>query len=52
MSLCESTVEDAALAWFGELGYSLPWGRNPHPGVFHGERASYSDVMLVPVTAG
>jgi hypothetical protein len=29
MSLNESIVEDAALAWFGELGYAV--GHGPHP---------------------
>jgi len=28
MSLNESTVEDATLEWFGELGYAV--GRGPH----------------------
>lgn len=28
MSLNESTIEDAALEWFGELGYAI--GQGPH----------------------
>ena len=29
MSLNEAIVEDAALTWFGELGYAV--GHGPHP---------------------
>jgi len=57
MSLNESIVEDAALEWFGELGYAV--GHGPHiapgeyaggtltPALSHGERESYGDVVLV-----
>jgi type I restriction enzyme R subunit len=57
MSLNESIVEDAALEWFGELGYAV--GHGPQvapgqhaegtltPGISHGERESYSEVVLV-----
>ena len=47
MSLHESHVEDAALEWFGELGYAV--GHGPHfaPGEPATERASFGDVVLV-----
>jgi type I restriction enzyme R subunit len=56
-SLNESIVEDAALEWFGELGYAV--GHGPHlapgehaegtltPALFHIERESYSEVVLM-----
>jgi len=59
MSLTESIVEDAALTWFGELGYSclgaeaLTPTHAPHPlpastsGRGAGERESYGEVVLV-----
>ena len=43
----ESTVEDAALAWFGELGYAVLHGPDITPEQPHAERATYSDVVLV-----
>ena len=57
MSLNESIVEDAALEWFGELGYAV--GHGPHiapgeyaggtltPALSQGERESYGEVVLV-----
>ncbi len=57
MSLNESIVEDAALEWFGELGYAV--GHRPQlapgehaggtltPALSHGERESYGEVVLV-----
>ncbi len=47
MSLNESIVEDAALEWFGELGYAI--GNGPHlaPGEPAAERASFGEVVLV-----
>jgi type I restriction enzyme R subunit len=47
MSLNESIVEDAALEWFGELGYAV--GHGPHlvPGEPAAERDSFSEVLLV-----
>jgi type I restriction enzyme R subunit len=50
MSLNESTVEDAALKWFGELGYEF--GHGPHlapcePASRDGGRDSFSEVVLV-----
>ncbi|MFM8323964.1 MAG: type I restriction endonuclease, partial [Pirellulaceae bacterium] len=47
MSLNESIVENAALDWFGELGYAV--GQGPHiaPGEPAAERNSYGEVVLV-----
>lgn len=42
--LNESIVEDAALTWFGELGYSYLGAEALAPS--HGERELYSDVVL------
>jgi len=57
MSLNESHVEEAALEWFGELGYAVGHGPKIAPGeqaggtltpaLSQGERESYSDVVLV-----
>jgi hypothetical protein len=57
MSLNESIVEDAALEWFGELGYAVGHGPQLAPGEYaggtltpalsHGERESFSLVVLV-----
>ena len=50
MSLNGSTVEDAALEWFGELSYAF--GHGPHlapgePASRDGGRDSFSEVVLV-----
>jgi len=57
MSLNESIVEDAALTWFGDLGYAV--GHGPQlalgeyagstltPALSQGERESYGEVVLV-----
>jgi hypothetical protein len=50
MSLNESIVEDAALKWFGELGYAF--GHGPHlapcePASRDGGRDSFGEVVLV-----
>jgi type I restriction enzyme, R subunit len=50
MSLNESIVEDAALEWFGGLGYAV--GQGPHlapgePAARDGGRDSFSEVVLV-----
>ena len=55
MSLNESIVEDAALEWFGELGYAVGHGPQLAPGehaegtltpaLSQGERESYSEVV-------
>ena len=47
MSLNEAIVEDAALSWFGELGYSIGHGPNIAPGESDAERSSFGDVVLV-----
>ena len=47
MSLNESTVEDAALEWFGALGYAIGHGPDLAPGEPAAERASFGDVVLV-----
>jgi type I restriction enzyme, R subunit len=47
MSLNESTVEDAALTWFGELEYCCLGVEALTPALRHGERESYRDVVLV-----
>ncbi|MEQ1593341.1 MAG: type I restriction endonuclease, partial [Thiobacillaceae bacterium] len=47
MSLNESTVEDAALEWFGELGYAIGHGPHLAPGEPAAERNSFGDVVLV-----
>ena len=49
MSLNESTVEDAALKWFGELGYAF--GHGPHlapcePASRDGGRDSFGELVL------
>jgi len=47
MSLNESIVEDAALEWFGELGYSVGHGPQRAPGEAAAERDSFGEVVLV-----
>ena len=47
MSHNESTVEDAALEWFGELGYAIGHGPHLAPGEPAAERDSFGDVVLV-----
>jgi type I restriction enzyme R subunit len=47
MNLNESIVEDAALEWFGELGYTLGHGPHLAPGEPAAERDSFSEVVLV-----
>ena len=47
MSLNESIVEDAALEWFGELGYAVGHGPHLAPGEPAAERASFGEVVLV-----
>ena len=47
MSLNESIVEDAALTWFGELGYAVGHGPQLAPGEPAAERASFGEVVLV-----
>jgi type I restriction enzyme R subunit len=47
MSLNESIVEEAALEWFGELGYTVGHGPHIAPGEPAAERDSFSEVVLV-----
>jgi type I restriction enzyme R subunit len=46
MSLNESIVEDAALGWFGELGYAVGHGPHLAPGEPAAERDGFGDVVL------
>lgn len=43
----ESHVEEAALTWFGELGYAVAHGPDMAPGEIEAERASFGDVVLI-----
>ncbi|MCK9193638.1 MAG: type I restriction endonuclease [Nevskia sp.] len=43
----ESIVEDAALEWFGALGYAVAHGPHLAPGEPTAERDSFGDVVLV-----
>jgi type I restriction enzyme, R subunit len=45
--MAESHVDEAALAWLKELGYSLTGGPDIGPDIHKPERASYGDVILV-----
>src|SRR5882724_2923060 len=47
MSLDESIVEDAGLAWLGELGYAVAHAPHLAPGEIAAERNSFRDVVLV-----
>lgn len=47
MSLNESIIEDAAMTWFGELGYAVGHGPHLAPGEPAAERDSFGDVVLV-----
>jgi hypothetical protein len=47
MNLNESIVEDAALEWFGELGYAVGHGPHLAPGEPAAERESFGEVVLV-----
>ena len=46
-ALNESHVEDAALEWFGELGYAVGHGPKLAPGEPAAERDSFGEVVLV-----
>ena len=46
MSFTESTVENAALDWFKELGYEIGHGPEIAPGEPAAERDSLSDAVL------
>ena len=45
--LNESIVEDAALEWFGELGYAVGHGPQLAPGEPAAERQLFGEVVLV-----
>ncbi|MGE3805769.1 MAG: type I restriction endonuclease subunit R, partial [Gemmataceae bacterium] len=47
MALNESVVEEAALDWLRELGYSIAHGSHLAPGEDAAERDSFGDVVLV-----
>ena len=47
MSLNESHVEEAALAWFAELGYAVGHGPHIAPNEPSAERQSFGEVVLV-----
>ncbi|MBK7956041.1 MAG: type I restriction endonuclease subunit R [Candidatus Accumulibacter sp.] len=47
MSLNESIVENAALEWFGDLGYAIGHGPHLAPGEPAAERDSFGEVVLV-----
>jgi type I restriction enzyme R subunit len=47
MHVAESTVEDATLAWFGELRYQIAHGPEIAPGEQIAERDGFGDVVLV-----
>ena len=47
MSLNESIVEDAALEWFGALGYAIGHGPQLAPAEPAAERDSFGEVVLV-----
>src|SRR4030065_2020576 len=44
--ITESTVEEAALSWLGELGYAVLPGPEIAPGELFAERGSYQEVIL------
>ena len=46
MTLNESHVEEAALEWFGELGYAVCHGPQLAPGEPAAERDSFGEVVL------
>ena len=47
MTLNESHVENAALEWFGEMGYEVGHGPQLAPGEPAAERDSFGEVVLV-----
>ena len=47
MTFNESIIEEAALEWFGELGYGIGHGPHMAPGEAGAERESFGDVILV-----
>ena len=51
MSLNESVVEDAALTWFGELGYAFGHGTQLAPDKPAAEQSSFGVVDLAEAAA-
>ena len=47
MNLNEAIVEDAALQWFGELGYAIGYGPQLVPGEPAAERDSFGEMVGV-----
>lgn len=47
MTFNEAIVEEAALTWFGELGYAVAHGPHLAPGEPGAERDGFGDVVLV-----
>ena len=47
MTLNESIIEDVALEWLTELGYTIGHGPHMAPGELAAERTSFSDAVLV-----
>ena len=47
MSLNESIIEDAALTWFGELGYAITHSPNIAPSEPSKERDTFGDVVVL-----
>ena len=46
-NFCESHLEEAAMEWFGELGYETAFGPDLAPDGPYPEREDYGDVLLV-----
>jgi type I restriction enzyme R subunit len=46
VSFAESTVEEAALQWFGELGFAAKHGPHIAPGESHQERTVFGEAFL------
>jgi len=51
MKFAESTVEDAALAWLGELGFSVLHGPEIAPGEMASEQKGLVKVLQEPLRA-
>lgn len=45
-NFAESTVEEAALQWLGELGYAVKHGPEIAPGELHAERTGFGETVL------
>lgn len=51
-SLNESIVAEAALTWFGGLGYAIGHGPHMAPGEPAAERGSFGDMLLPKLLSG